>query len=335
MIRKLIVVLVILTLAGCSTPKATEAPGAVYTAAALTVSANITQTAASLPTATPTAVPTNTAAPTATLAPTATVPLPTPTWVTLPPGKVTVPILLYYHVGDGKEDNLYYQWETNIDIPSADFRHQMQILKDAGYTSVTVSKIADVLLKGGELPAKPVAITFDVITTGIYNKAFPIMKAYGFVGTLYVTSNQVNGEGVLNERQIKELVTAGWEIGSRGSNGVDLTLDHSVLSDEISGSRLRLEGMFGVPVTSFSYPYGSMDPAVASRVNEWGYRSAVGLLNFYDHTLANLYYLPRLEVKNTWSKQDFVSVLPWQPGAIPTPDVSPLQGVQIKSTPKP
>jgi len=320
-------ILLLIILAGCSTAQVEEEPGMVYTKAAQTVAVQLTQNATEEPTSTATLEPTLT--PTVTIEPTSTptVPVPTATWSFNTAGKATVPILLYFHVGDGKEDNLYYQWETNIDIPSSEFRHQMQVLKEAGYTSIPISKLSDAIWFGTELPAKPIVITFDVITNGIYNKAFPIMKHYGFAGTLYVTAAQVNGEGVLTEAQIKEMIAAGWEIGSKGMTGVDLTQNYSMLSDEISGSRLRLEEKFGVPVKSFSYPYGNNDAEVGSRVSAWGYTSAVGIFNTYEHNTGTIYYLARFEVKNDWTIDDFLYRLPWKPEVVPTPETDPIQGI--------
>lgn len=324
--------LLILLLTGCSTAQVEEVPGIVYTKAAMTVAAQLTQNATPEATNTPTLEPTITPTPTTEPTVTPTVPIPTATWTFNTAGKVTAPILLYFHVGDGKEDNLYYQWETNIDIPSNEFRHQMQVLKEAGYTSIPVSKLAEAIWFGAELPARPVVITFDVITDGIYNKAFPIMQYYGFIGTLYVTAAQVNGEGVLDEAQIKEMIAAGWEIGSKGMTGVDLTQNYAMLSDEISGSRLRLEEKFGVPVKSFSYPYGSNDAEVGSRVASWGYTSAAGIFNTSEHNTATVYYLARYEVKNDWTIDDFIKRLPWKPEAVPTPETGAIPGVVTSST---
>lgn len=324
--------LLVLILSGCSTAQTEEEPGMVYTKAAMTVAVQLTQNATPEATSTPTLEPTIT--PTATLEPTSTptVPIPTATWSFNTAGKATAPILLYFHVGDGKEDNLYYQWETNIDIPSNEFRHQMQVLKEAGYTSIPVSTLAEAIWFGAELPAKPVVITFDVITTGIYNKAFPIMQHYGFIGTLYVTAAQVNGEGVLTEAQIKEMIAAGWEIGSKGMTGVDLTQNYSMLSDEISGSRLRLEEKFGVPVKSFAYPYGNNDAEVGSRVSSWGYTSAAGIFNTVEHNTGTIYYLARYEVKNDWTIDNFINILPWKPIAVPTPETGAIQGIEASTT---
>jgi peptidoglycan/xylan/chitin deacetylase (PgdA/CDA1 family) len=44
--------------------------------------------------------------------------------------------------------------------------------------------------------------------------------------------------------------------------------------EEISGSKKKLEDLFGHPISSFCYPYGDWDPAVRDMVMEAGYSVA-------------------------------------------------------------
>ena len=101
------------------------------------------------------------------------------------------------------------------------------------------------------------------------------------------------------------------QIGSRGYNGYDLTSDYSYLSDEISGSRLQLEELFGTSVKVFAYPYGRTDDVILQRISPWGYSAAVGTTWYQviEHTSMNLFYLARFEVKGSWTLNDFGAVL--------------------------
>jgi peptidoglycan/xylan/chitin deacetylase (PgdA/CDA1 family) len=316
-----VVVLFCPILVGClGQSQATQDINALYTEAAKTVAVQLTQAYTPEPTftATSTSIPTET--PTATVEPSPTVPAPTSTWTFNAAGKVLAPILLYNHISDDLEDNPYYQWEAHMDISSADFHQQMMILKEAGYTAIPLSLLVDGILNGANLPPRPIVITFDATSPGIYRKAFPIMKEMGWVGTIFIVANQLDGDGTLTTSQVKEMIAAGWEVGSKGLNSVNLTLDYSVLQDEIFWSKSKLEEKLGVTINFFSYPGGITDAAVSQRVSEWGYRAAVGLL-WYDtseHTLASLYYLSRFEVKNGWTPEEFIAILPWKPDVVPT-----------------
>ncbi len=332
----------VIFLAGCSS-YTTEDAMVIYTQAAQTVQVQMTQNAQLTP-------PTETATSTLTPLPTATV-TPTPTNTTIPTepwsfvqGKVVAPILLYNHVSDNLDDNPYFQWEGDMDVSSLQFEQEIASLKSMGYEAITASQLTKAIREGAELPPHPVVITFDGGTVGIYKKAFPIMKKYGYPGTVFVTVASVNASGTLSVNQLKEMAKAGWEIGSKGWWGKNLTADYSVLSDEISGSRLKLQELVGTPVVTFSYPYGAADGMVITRVAEWGYTGAVGVFPSSEHTLGSIYYLARYEIRKGLALTDFIAKLPWQGGGTPlpqevlllgTPTLQPPLGNEITSTSQP
>jgi len=321
-LKKLVLLafLVSICLSACSPQIPTLDEAAIYTQAAMTVAVQLTQDAALLPTFTNTVTPEPTATLTFTPEPSPTQPTPTQSWAYNPAGSALVPILLYSHVSDDINDNPYYQWETHIDISSADFRQQMAILKEAGYAPISITLLINAIRNGADLPPRPIVITFDSDTPGIYRKAFPIMQEMGFIGNLFIIAGHLDASGTLTTAQVQELVAAGWEIGSKGMWGVDLTTNYEALAEEVSGSKHLLEEKLGTIINVFSYPYGSVDGMVSSRVQEWGYLGAVGL-KWYEtseHTLETIYYLSRFEVQSDWAPEDFIAILPWKPDTIPT-----------------
>lgn len=329
--KKLYITLVlIILLISCAPKPDTETfvdANLIYTAAAATIHAQLSQTVIIPQSVTSTLTlepaPTGTITSTSTFEPTIT---PTDVWIHNPPGKVEVQILLYNHISDDQEDNPYYQWESNVDIPSDVFRQQMEVLKEAGYTAIPMSLLVTALTEGADLPARPIAITFDANTQGIYRKAFPIMQEFGFVGTIFIIANHLDGNGILTTAEVKELIAAGWEVGSKGLNGVDLIDNYDKLSEEISSSRLILEKKLGTSVVIFSYPFGRMDGGISTRVANWGYQAAVGLFKSDEHTLSTRYYLARYEISNGWTIEDFSSILRWKPIQLPTsqPGAEPI-----------
>jgi peptidoglycan/xylan/chitin deacetylase (PgdA/CDA1 family) len=257
------------------------------------------------PTSTFTPSPTSTPVPTDTPVPTNT-PVPTETTAMIwnPPGHVIAPILLYHHVSDAGNGNRYY-------VTTDTFRAQMQTLHDWGYTSITVSDLVDVLITGGELPYRPIVITFDDGNVDIYQNAFPIMHEMGFVGTTYIVANRLQSKYYVNVEQLQEMAGDGWEIGSHAMSHTDLTTDYSIARYEILQSRLTLEDATGKPVNTFAYPYGKTDEFVTNKVSEYGYRAGMGLGSSYEHTLSTLFYLSRIEVQGEYSITKFASLLAW------------------------
>jgi len=257
------------------------------------------------PTVTYTVSPTYTPLPTDTPGPTDTPqPSNTPEMVWYPGGQVTAPILLYHHVSNERNGNRYF---VTIDT----FRAQMQALRDWGYTSITVSELANVIMNGGDLPSKPVVITFDDGNLDIYQNAFPIMHELGFVGTTYIVANRLQSKYFVNVEQLQDMAFDGWEIGSHGMTHTDLTTDHSIANVEMRQSLLELEDAVGVHVSSFAYPYGIIDDFVTNKASQYGYSSGMGLGSSYQHSLGTLFYLSRMEIQGGYDMSKFASLLPW------------------------
>ncbi len=293
----------------------------IYTQAAATVQAQITNVFLMTPSATVTMTPEPTATETATPLPTA---VPTEPWAVVPAGNIKAPILLYTHITDDKKDNPYYQNDSTLDIPSDVFRKQMMAFKNAGYETITVSRLIDTIYSGGELPPKPLLITFDGSTTGIYKKAFPILKELGYVGNVFLLAGRMEGGGVITVEQAKELADAGWEIGSKGMyGGINLTNDYGKTGQEAGLSKSTLEQNLGFPINIFSYPFGAMDEQVAGKVIQYGYRGAVGLGKSVEHGLNSIFYLSRLEITTETTLEQLNALIPWQIESLegtPTPE---------------
>ena len=253
--------------------------------------ATATKTATITPTATPSSTPTPNFSP-------------TPTLVFNPAGELVAPILLYYRVTESESS-------SRFSVSQDDFRAQMSYLKEQGYTSITISEFTLVLINGGELPAKPVVITFDDAHASIYENAFPVMQETGFVGVVYLTGNRLYSDGFLSPGQLDEITAAGWQVGSQGMTHQDLTtLPEENLRYELLQSRLDLEEILGVRVTTFAYPFGTMSGPIADKLQEFGYYSAVGLGESSKHTWGSIYYLSRIEVQGTITLDNFANFLP-------------------------
>jgi peptidoglycan/xylan/chitin deacetylase (PgdA/CDA1 family) len=322
--------LILIILVGCSPQSATPDRNMLYTQAAQTVFVQMTQASALTPSATATLTPIPTATITLTPVPSPTPVPPTPTWAAVQAGKVVAPVLLYYRIAGTTHDDPNYKWNSSVNIAPDNFKIQMQVLKTAGYGTMTVTQLADTVRKGGTIPPNPIVITFDTAAISTYTQAFQIMKQYGYVGTVYTVVGQIGGGGMMSLDQMKEMVAAGWEFGSKGMTGIDVVKNHDQAGYEISTSRVELGKKLGVEVKSYSYPGGAMDSIVnGSRVSGWGYQSAVGLGRSADINNGNLFYLPRYEIQKDMKITDYASILPvpptWIPTEIPTPTVEPTK----------
>jgi len=204
-------------------------------------------------------------------------------------------------------------------VSPEEFDRQMNLLYQWGYETISVELLARAIREGAELPPKPIVLTFDDGSESTYNIALPIMQRYHFTGISYIVSNYVGITNYMDADQIRGLHAAGWEIGSHSLSHVDLTTRPDRQEDEIIQSRRQLEGLLGVPVLSFAYPFGAYDESSLGYVHLAGYIAAMGLGNGSLQETKNQYYLSRHAVRGTDDLQTFASGLPWRQEQIDLP----------------
>ena len=245
------------------------------------------------------------------------------------PDAVTVPILLYHRIEAPKHESFYY-------VPPEKFEEQLALLRNWGYTTITLDTLMTSIYKGADLPARPILITFDDGQESIYTTAFPIMQKYGFTGVVYIVGTYLDAPTFMTTDQVKELTRAGWEVGSHSMTHKDLTkLDYDHRKYEISESRKILNEKIGVPVNSFAYPWGFGNGDIYSMVNDAGYTSAMGLGYNHNQGIWNTLLLQRRDVQGNYDLKKFASFLPWYGDTIFLPTDTPTPTPRPTRTPRP
>ena len=100
-----------------------------------------------------------------------------------PSNDVDVPVLMYHHLAERPNESTIVTPET--------FEHQLQVISDAGYHTVTVQDLIRYVYSGEELPENPVCITFDDGYLSNYEIAYPLLKKYGMKATIFVIGSSV------------------------------------------------------------------------------------------------------------------------------------------------
>ncbi len=219
--------------------------------------------------------------------------------------KVDVPILLYHHISKDTIPDRYY-------VDPQTFDQQMAWLSAHGYQTITEARLAEVIRSGGDLPDRPVIITFDDGDADLYMGAYPILQKYGFIGVAFLITAGIDTPGEVTSDQVISLINAGWEIGSHTVHHVNLVKYPSKRKLEIQDSMKFLETKFGIKVKSFAYPFGTMNQAAAQLVADSGYTSAAGLGQSIVQSPLDLYYLSRIEIHGTFTMDQFTSLMPWK-----------------------
>jgi len=191
-------------------------------------------------------------------------------------------VILGYHGVDHtprKEDLFLLQ------IGPERFRAQLELLKDAGFSFVTVAELAGEIADGGPPPGFA-AVSFDDAMRNNLTIAYPIMRELGIAGTVYVPTDWLGGRSpyigpggdgtILTAEELAELSRAGWELGAHTCSHADLSaLDYESCREEIGQSCQVLERIAGTPVQTFAYPFGCYTPAAVAAVRDLGLLAAV------------------------------------------------------------
>jgi peptidoglycan/xylan/chitin deacetylase (PgdA/CDA1 family) len=209
-------------------------------------------------------------------------------------------------------------------VPQADFVEQMKWLDEHGHEGVTLDQVEDAWYEGGELPPKPVVLTFDDGYLSQYVAAFPALQHFRWPGVLNLVAEGAD----LPDADVRKMLDADppWELASQTISDPDLTtLGAGELRREVAGSRGILQDRFGAPVNNLSYPAGQYDDDVIEAVSDAGYRGATsdvpGLASSADP-----FILSRIEVRLDDGLDGFVSKLRAAEVGNPEPNASTSGG---------
>lgn len=205
-----------------------------------------------------------------------------------------VPILMFHYIEyvKNKDDKTRMSLDTN---PYA-FEQEIRTLKEAGYTFMTNSELAEAIDRKKELPPRPILLTFDDGYRDFYADAYPILKKYNAKATQYVIAGFINRPNHLLLSQLQQIASDGLvEIGAHTVNHVWLKgAPLRTVSNEIFQSREILQQMIHKPVVSFAYPFGAFDEQAIKVVKDAGFSSAVATIPGIDQGQINKYFLFRL-----------------------------------------
>jgi peptidoglycan/xylan/chitin deacetylase (PgdA/CDA1 family) len=194
-------------------------------------------------------------------------------------------VLCYHAISDG--------WKDSVAVSRSRLAGHMQLLKRRGYRGVTFN---EAVLQSS--PERRVAITFDDAFVSVAALAAPILRSYGWPGTVFAVSSCAESGGVaswprldawlgtdseaelrtMGWDELRRLHREGWEIGSHTVTHPYLTrLPSEEVLRELADSRITIEAQLREPCRSIAYPYGDVDGRVAAIAREAGYAAGAAL----------------------------------------------------------
>jgi peptidoglycan/xylan/chitin deacetylase (PgdA/CDA1 family) len=176
-----------------------------------------------------------------------------------------------------------------LSVDSARLRDQLVFLLAKGMRPVTFGASRD-----RTSPGRAFSVTFDDGFRSVYTRAWPILEELGIPATVFLPTACVGKEtpvcwpGLTPDpmpseellpmgwAEVRELVAAGWEIGSHTVSHRRLPqLEPAALEAELRDSRRACEQETGIPCRTLAYPFGEADQRVIRAAREAGYVAAV------------------------------------------------------------
>ena len=219
------------------------------------------------------------------------------------------PRVLMYHMVRDHIDGAKF---NKLRVKPTEFEKQVAWMKAEGFHFVTMQELQ---ANWGKHPEKTVAITFDDGYLDNLENAYPILEKYQAKATIYVVvdrhdrdwstykkahhnSGELAREPKLNDEQVKFLAQSGWvEIGSHTLTHANLDkLDEAECLKELFESKVQLEQLTHMPVTSFAYPFGIYSVRDVEIAKQVGYSNAVTTNEGIDSEHPDFMQLQRIKI---------------------------------------
>lgn len=188
-----------------------------------------------------------------------------------------VPILCYHKFGKGKA--------SGMNMPASVFDQQMRYLKDNNYHVISPDDLLGFLDFSQQIPRRSVIISIDDGYRSVRDVAWPILKRYGFVATLFVYTDYIGiSSKALSWDDLREMKAAGFTVGSHSVAHSDLTRPGinetgeqflGRVKHELATSKKIIDRELDQDTIFFSFPFGRSNAGTIALAKAAGYRMAV------------------------------------------------------------
>ncbi|HEY4191148.1 MAG TPA: polysaccharide deacetylase family protein [Mesorhizobium sp.] len=220
-----------------------------------------------------------------------------------------IPILTYHQIAIPAKRGSPFR---SLTVHPGRFRRHMRWLARLGYRGLSMRDLMPYLL--GQQRGKVFGLTFDDGFQNVSENVLPVLAETGYTATNYFVAGHPGGSNfwdrdkgvpeapLMSARQISEWAGAGHEVGAHTVDHVDLPqLEESDAAAQIRMSRVLLEELVGVPVSSFCYPYGKYGPEHVRIARMAGFSTATTTVRGHVRHGADMWQLPRVPVVRSTS----------------------------------
>lgn len=186
----------------------------------------------------------------------------------------SLPILTYHSIDESG---------SVISTPPRVFQRQIEHFAASQFKCTTLSEAWSNFKANGTHRRPMMALTFDDGLQSVYQQALPLLEKHGFRGTVFLVTELLGQNSswlktpgsiprfpLMTEREIRELLNYGWEIGGHSTKHSRLTdMDDDLLEDDLARCRDSLQEMSSSAAFWFAYPYGVLDRRVKQTVGRF------------------------------------------------------------------
>ncbi|AIW12739.1 polysaccharide deacetylase family protein [Vibrio tubiashii] len=231
-----------------------------------------------------------------------------------------MPIIMYHRFIKNDSEKGVHGTYLHVDMLEKHFK----LIKKMGFETITFEDLAEKgLISRLEYGKRYIIITVDDGYRDNYDLLLPLLQKYNFKAVVYavtgetfnrwdveVKDNPEKAVSLMNANELKALSESGHiEIGGHTISHPHLnTLSPEKQEAEIKKNKEELENLLGKPLTSFAYPYGSLDSDSKRITEKLGYQFAVATNSGPLATHQDLYQIrriaifPRTDVLGLWRK---------------------------------
>lgn len=224
-------------------------------------------------------------------------PIPTP----FPPKSwtcATVPILMYHHVEPIAQAQA--EGHAQLTVDASVFAQQLSYIQERGYTTITLTQLANFFDTGTGLPNKPIILTFDDGYSDFFTYATPALSSRNMKAEFFVSTGLVENPGYVTWDQIQQIKNQGISISHHTWSHANIASgDSSVFARELDTASGQLTEHGYGPVRVFAYPYGSYSSRSIEALQQRNFSIAVTTKPGRIQCKEQRFELPRIRVGNS------------------------------------
>jgi peptidoglycan/xylan/chitin deacetylase (PgdA/CDA1 family) len=223
--------------------------------------------------------------------------------------RAVIPILLYHSISDDADAR-----DLPFTVRPATFARHVEVIASCGLAVITIGELVAARREGRALGGSAVVVTSDDGYADTRQVFAETLLGAGLKATVYVSTatvdDTVRGKRMLSWAATRDLLDAGFEIGSHGHHHLQLDVaSRARVAAELHRSREQLEDHLGHPAATFAYPHGYHTPRLVELVRRAGFQSACAVKNALSHDDDDLFALSRLTINRDDDPEKIAALL--------------------------